>query len=177
MAGTSFLALAPAIGAVAALIAGGGAWWWRIGLFLALGLASAALVALGVWLLRRPKPTLYVFTGGVIAPDGSAHTWDTVSFYEWNATESVGSGSRQVPVAWFELRSAGGERLAKAMWTAFSELPHQLSRLANETHTAEARQQLSGGEEVRFGEITLTPAGLRAGGERCRRRGSAVDQS
>ena len=158
------IALLPAIGAVTVLVTGDGGWWWRICLFLALGLATAALVALGVWLVRRPKPTLYVFTGGVVAPDGSAHTWGTVSFYEWDATVSVGSGGRQVPVTWVEFRAGGGERLAKAMCTRHSELPHQLSLLANETRTAQARDRLSGGEEVQFGEITLTRTGLGAGG-------------
>jgi hypothetical protein len=77
---TMLSALLAAIGAVAALITGDGGWWWRICLFFALGLASAVLVAVGVWPRRRLKPTLYVFTGGVVGPDGSAHRWGTVSF-------------------------------------------------------------------------------------------------
>lgn len=100
----------------------------------------------------------------MVAPDGSAHRWDTVSFYEWDATVSVGSGGRQEPVAWVEFRADSGERLAKAMCARHSELPHQLSLLANETRTVQARERLSGGEEVQFGEITLTRTGLRAGG-------------
>ena len=161
---TMLIALFPAIGAVPVLVTGDRGWWWHICLFLALGLASAALVALGVWLVRRPKPTLYIFTGGVVAPDGSAHAWDAVSFYEWEATVSVGSGGRQVPVTWVELRAGGGERLAKAMCARHGELPHQLSLPANETRTVQARDRLSGGGEVRFGEITLTSIGLRARG-------------
>jgi hypothetical protein len=160
---TMLTALIPAIGAVTVLVTWDGGWWWRICLFLALGLASTALAALGVWLVRRPKPTLYVFTGGVVAADGSAHAWEAVSFYEWDTTVSVGSGGRQVPVTWVELR-AGGERLAKAMCPRRSELPHQLSLLANETRTVQARDRLSGGEELQFGEITLNRTGLRARG-------------
>ena len=49
------------------------------------------MVAVGVWLLRRPRPTLYIFAGGVVAPDGNAYAWDSVSFYEWDDTVTVGS--------------------------------------------------------------------------------------
>jgi hypothetical protein len=55
-----------------------------------------------------------------------SHTWDTVSYYEWDATVSVGSGGRQEPVTWVELRAGGIE----VPWSGVSEIQHTDDGLA-----------------------------------------------
>jgi hypothetical protein len=89
---------------------------WRVAVAAAFGALAIGTIVLSRWLATRPKPTLYCFDNGLIAPDGTAHHWSTVTVEERPDTVRVGQSQAQHPVVRFTVR-ADGRVLVEAMTT------------------------------------------------------------